>query len=146
MQILQFMLRLSRSIQIMLRAKSHWNSKLLHICNYCNHMLCNVYICLCPCLTLPKATSPRPKPTTSGISNSNWSEGHILEIKCFAGHSLQEKSSCGPQYTRKSHQNKLNLIKFYTLDIYWGVRGTHKCIWRATCGLRAMCLRPLLYM
>ncbi len=29
----------------------------------------------------------------SGVSNSNWSEGHILEIKCFAGHNIQEKPS-----------------------------------------------------
>jgi len=38
----------------------------------------------------------------AGVSNSNWSEGHILEIKCFAGHSLQEKSFRRPQYARKA--------------------------------------------
>jgi hypothetical protein len=43
-----------------------------------------------------------PPAIKAGVSNSNWSEGHILEIKCFAGRSLQEKSFCGPQYTRKA--------------------------------------------
>ncbi len=41
-------------------------------------------------------------PFKAGVSNSNWSEGHILEIKCFVGRSLPEKSFCGPQYSWKA--------------------------------------------
>ncbi len=39
----------------------------------------------------------------TGVSNSNLvCEGHIQKKKCFAGHSLSVKSSCGPQFTRKA--------------------------------------------
>jgi hypothetical protein len=53
-------------------------------------------------------------PFKAGVSNSNWSEGHILEIKCFAGRSLPEKKLLQTAILLKSPQNKVNLIKKFT--------------------------------
>ncbi len=35
-----------------------------------------------------------PSSSNPGVSNSNWSEGHILDKKCSEGRSLYEKSFC----------------------------------------------------
>jgi hypothetical protein len=76
-----------------------------------------------------------------------------LKLKLVGGPYSRVKMLRVPQFKRKkllraaiyikSHKNKLNLIKLYTLVIF--LRGPHKCIWRATCGPRASCLRPLTY-
>ncbi len=80
---------------------------------------------------------------------------HMLLKHLIKGPHSRDKMLRGLQFIRKkllraaiykkSQQNKLNLIKLYTLGIFWGVRGPHKCIWRATCGPQAACLRPLIW-
>ncbi len=66
--------------------------------------------------------------STSGVSNSNWSEGHILEKKMLCGPQFIRKKLLQATKYKKSPQNKLNLIKLFTLVIFWGVRGPHQCI------------------
>jgi hypothetical protein len=58
---------------------------------------------------------------------------------------FNEKMLLRATNTLKSFQIGLNLTKIYIFLSFWDVLGPHKLIWRATCGSRAMCLRPLYY-
>ncbi len=53
-----------------------------------------------------------------GFSNSDWLEGHILEKKMLHGPQLVRKKLLQAAKYKKSPQNKLNLIKLYTLVIF----------------------------
>ncbi len=76
-----------------------------------------------------------------------------LKLELIKGPHSKEKMLRGPQFIgekayagRKLLQkleNKLHLFKIHDIVNFLDVRGPHKCIWRATCGPRAACLRPL---
>ncbi len=76
----------------------------------------------------------------AGVSNSNLSEGHILK-KMLNGLQFVRKKT---KFTRKPIKIPLYLFKIYNFVVLGDVRGPHKCIWRASCGPQAACLRPLI--
>jgi hypothetical protein len=78
----------------------------------------------------------------AGVSNSYWSEGHIQK-KILRRPQFKGKKIPRATILIKSLQIKVNFVKNYCCVSFLDERGQQKCTWRATCGPRAACLRPL---